>query len=75
MEYSAVFLCPSGGIVRHEETDEVKNILLGEFGSPELAIDTACESFSCQHVLNGVIIKGNHTGGHMIMDTQELATL
>ncbi|MEZ8230685.1 hypothetical protein AB4166_02310 [Vibrio splendidus] len=75
LSYVAVALNSGGGVVRHDETNEVKNVLLGEFDSPEPAIDTACALFNCQHVLNGVIIKGNHTGGHMIMDTQELTAL
>lgn len=75
MLYVAVALNNGGGVVRHDETKEVKNVLLGEFESVEPAIDTACELFKCHHVLNGVIIKGNRTGGHMVMDTQELAEL
>ena len=53
----------------------MKNVLLGEFESREPAIDTACELFKCHHVKNGVIIKGNHTGGHLVMDTQEFSEL
>ena len=33
MEYSAVFLCPSGGIVRHEDTQQVANVQVGDFES------------------------------------------
>tara|TARA_Y100000588_G_scaffold122336_1_gene134039 strand:+ start:1952 stop:2182 length:231 start_codon:yes stop_codon:yes gene_type:complete len=75
LNYVAVALNNGGGVVRHDETNEVKSVVLGEFDSLEPAIDTACKLFNCQHVMNGVIIKGNHTGGHMIMDTQELAEL
>ncbi|MGF1710114.1 hypothetical protein L4C37_05945 [Vibrio kagoshimensis] len=75
LNYVAVALNSGGGVVRHSETNEVMNIGLGEFESPEPAIDTACELFNCQHVMNGVIIKGNHTGGHMVMDTQEMSEL
>ncbi|MCC4783113.1 MULTISPECIES: hypothetical protein [Vibrio] len=75
LSYVAVALNSGGGVVRHDETNEVKNVLLGEFESREPAIDTACELFKCHHVLKGVIIRGNHTGGHMIMDTQEFSSL
>ena len=75
LNYVAVTLNSGGGVVRHSETNEVMNIGLGEFESLEPAIDTACELFNCQHVMNGVIIKGNHTGGHMVMDTQEMSEL
>ncbi len=75
LNYVAVSLNSGGGVVRHSETNEVMNIGLGEFESLEPAIDTACELFNCQHVMNGVIIKGNNTGGHMVMDTQELNEL
>lgn len=75
LNYVAAALNNGGGVVRHDENNEVENVLLGEFESPESAIEVACELFNCQHVLNGVIIKGNHTGGHMIMNTQELAGL
>lgn len=73
--YVAVRLNCGGGVVRHEQTAEVMNSLLGEFEMADDAIQTACAQFNCQHVMNGVIIKGNHTGGHMIMTTQELAEL
>ncbi|PQJ63921.1 hypothetical protein BTO10_03770 [Vibrio chagasii] len=75
MQYVAVVLNSGGGVVRDDETSEVKNLLLGEFDSPDPAIEAACEHFNCQHVMNGVIIRGNHTGGHMIMDTQEFSEL
>ncbi|MBJ2145346.1 hypothetical protein JC606_02995 [Vibrio sp. IB15] len=75
MNYVAVALNNGGGVVRHDETSEVKSVLLGEFDSIEPAINTACDLFKCHHVMNGVIIKGNHTGGHMIMDIQDLAAL
>ena len=75
MQYVAVALNSGGGVVRADETSEVKNLLIGEFDSPEPAIEAACKQFNCQHVMNGVIIRGNHTGGHMIMDTQEFSEL
>lgn len=75
MQYVAVALNSGGGVVRDTETCEVMNVQLGEFESPENAIDSACETFNCKHVMNGVLIKGNNTGGHMIMDTQEFMAL
>lgn len=75
MQYVAVALNSGGGVVRDDETCEVKNVLLGEFDAPEPAIELACERFTCIHVMNGVLIRGNHTGGHMVMDTQELNEL
>lgn len=75
LTFVAVTLNSGGGVVRHAETNEVMNIGLGEFESFEPAIESACELFNCQHIMNGVIIKGNNTGGHMIMDIQEFAEL
>lgn len=75
MHYVAVALNNGGGLIRHTETSEVKNVQLGEFDTPEQAIESACNTFNCEHVLNGVIIKGNHVGGHMVMNTQELSEL
>ncbi|MGF1842476.1 hypothetical protein L4C39_04675 [Vibrio clamense] len=75
LNYVAVTLGIGGDVVRDAETSEVMNVQLGECDSPENAIDSACEIFNCKHVMNGVIVKGNNTGGHMIMDTQELSEL
>ncbi|MCC4861222.1 hypothetical protein AB6D20_026145 [Vibrio splendidus] len=75
LSYIAITLNSGGGVVRHAETNEVMNLHLGEFDTPKLAIESACEALNCEHVMNGVIIKGNHTGGHMIMDTQEFSEL
>jgi len=75
MMFLAVYLNSGGGIVRHAETQGVMNMQLGELESKELAIDKACDHFNCTHVLNGVIVKGNHTGGFMIIDSQEFAEL
>lgn len=75
LNYVAVALNIGGGVVRDAETSEVMNVQLGEFESPENAINSACETFNCKHVMNGVIIKGNNTGGHMVLDTQEFSEL
>lgn len=72
MEYVAVSLNSGGGVVRHAETCEVMNKQLGEFGSVEQAIEEACHVFKCKHVMNGVIVRGNNTGGYMVVTTQEL---
>ena len=48
---------------------------LGEFESKELAIDNACAQLKCEHITNGVLVRGNHTGGFMVCDTQEFAAL
>ncbi len=75
MMFMAVFLNSGGGVVRDDETQEVKMKELGEFESKELAIDNACEDLRCRHVTRGVIVRGNNTGGYMVCDTQEFAEL
>ncbi|MDH6024952.1 hypothetical protein CWN85_08665 [Vibrio splendidus] len=75
LSYIAITLNSGGGVVRHAETNEVMNLHLGEFETLDLAIESASELFNCHHVMNGVIIKGNHTGGHLVMDTQEFSEL
>ncbi|QXO19230.1 hypothetical protein [Vibrio ostreae] len=72
MQYAAVMLCPDGGVIRHEETQEVANILIGDFDSMDDAINQACSELSCTHLLNGVISKGQGKAGFMLVTTQEL---
>jgi len=74
LNFLAVYLNSGGGVVRNSE-GEVMNMQLGEHESAELAIENACELFNCRHVMNGVCVKGNHTGGFMIVDSQEFAEL
>ncbi len=75
LNFLAVVLNSGGGMVRDVETDEIRVKELGEFESKELAIDNACALFSCEHITKGVIVRGNHTGGFMVCDTQEFAAL
>ena len=75
MQYAAVMLCPDGGIVRHEETLEVANMLVGDFDSMEDAVNQACHDLSCTHLNKGVISKGSGKGGFMLMTTQELGAI
>ncbi len=77
MQYAAITLCPDGGIVRHEETQEVANVLIGEFESLQDAVHQACITLNCC-VLNpvdrGIISKGRGKGGFMLVTTQELVS-
>lgn len=75
MQYAAVMLCPDGGIVRHEETLEVANVLVGDFDSMEDAVNQACHDLSCTHLHKGVISKGRGKGGFMLVTTQELGEI
>lgn len=75
MKYAAVLLCPDGGIIRHEQTQEVANVLIGDFDSIENAIEQACSELSCTHLHKGVISKGQGKGGFMVVTTQELDTV
>ena len=75
MNYLAVFLNSDGGVVRNNDTQEVMNLQLGEFETRDLAIENACAKLECNHVINGVLVKGTHTGGFMICDAQEFAEL
>lgn len=72
MEYSAVFLCPSGGIVRHEETQQVANVQVGDFESMNDAVNQACLTLECSHLHKGVISKGEGKSGFMVVTNQEL---
>ncbi|OBT07570.1 hypothetical protein [Vibrio cyclitrophicus] len=72
MEYSAVFLCPSGGIVRHEETQQVANVKVGDFESMDDAVNQACLTLECSHLHKGVISKGGGKSGFMVITNQEL---
>ena len=75
LRFLAVFLNSGGGVVREGDTQEVRTHELGEFESKELAIANACLELNCEHITNGVLIRGDHTGGFMICDTQEFAAL
>ena len=75
MEYSAVFLCPSGGIVRHEETQQVANVQVGEFDSMDDAVNQACLPLECTHLYKGVISKGEGKSGFMVVTNQELEAI
>ncbi|HCG9217582.1 TPA: hypothetical protein NJ716_002306 [Vibrio parahaemolyticus] len=72
MRYAALMLCPDGGIIRHEDTLEVANVMVGDFDSIDQAIEQACLSLSCIHLTKGVLSKGNGKGGFMLVTTQEL---
>jgi hypothetical protein len=75
MQYAAVFLCPAGGVIRHEETQEVANILIGDFDLFDDAISQACSDLNCTHLHNGVISKGHEKGGFLLVSTQELEAI
>lgn len=75
MQYSAIQLCSDGGIVRHEDTQEVANVLIGDFESMTDAVNQACRDLDCSvmHPLDrGIISKGRNKGGYMLVTTQEL---
>ncbi len=72
MQYAAIMLCPDGGIIRHEQTQEVANVLVGDFDTMEQAINQACVDLDCTHLTKGVISKGEQKGGYMLVTTQEL---
>lgn len=78
MQYAAVMLCPSGGVVRHEETQQVANVLIGDFESMLDAVNQACRDLDCSvlHPVNrGIISKGRGKGGFMVITTQDLEAL
>ncbi|EKO3919212.1 hypothetical protein GCS60_000036 [Vibrio metschnikovii] len=78
MHYAAVMLCPSGGIVHHEETQQVANVLIGDFESMLDAVNQACRDLDCSvlHPVNrGIISKGRGKGGFMVITTQDLEAL
>jgi len=68
-------LCPAGGVIRHEDTQEVANLMVGDFDSLNQAIEQACVSLSCTHLTKGVLSKGNGKGGFMLVTTQELESV
>ncbi|HCE1985933.1 TPA: hypothetical protein N2750_003930 [Vibrio parahaemolyticus] len=72
MMYAAVQLCPSGGIVRHEDTQEAASVLIGDFESMDDAVQQACSDLKCKLVRNGVLSKGYGLSGYMVVTTQEL---
>ncbi|MCG7499351.1 hypothetical protein MHO82_21020 [Vibrio sp. Of7-15] len=72
MEYAAIILGADGGIVRHKDTQEVLNMLVGDFDSMEDAIEGACATLECKHLHKGVLSKGKDQGGYMLVTTQEL---
>ncbi|MET2972674.1 hypothetical protein [Vibrio harveyi] len=69
--YVAVHLDIGGCVVRHEETAQVMSSLVGKFEE----FGDACAQFGCKQEMNGVLVKGNNTGVHMIMTIQELEAL
>ena len=75
INYLAVYLNTGGGVVRDEETQEVMNLQLGEYPSADIAIEHACEQLKCTHVMNGVLVKGNNTGGFLVCDVQEFVEI
>lgn len=72
MQYAAVLLCPDGGIIRHEQTQEAANIIVGDFDTMDLAIEQACHALQCKHLLKGVLSKGEGKGGYLLVTTQDL---
>ncbi len=75
MQYAAVVICPDGGIVRHPETQEAANVLVGDFDSMLDAMNQACRDLDCsvKHPLKaGLISKGRGKGGYMLVPTQDL---
>lgn len=75
MQYAAVALCPDGGIVRHQDTQEVANVFVGDFDSMLDAMNQAYRDLDCSvmhPVDKGIISKGRGKGGFMLVTTQEL---
>ncbi|EPM7943092.1 hypothetical protein ACTQ8U_000781 [Vibrio fluvialis] len=75
MQYAAVMLCSDGGVIRHEQTQEVANILIGDFDSMQDAMNQACRDLDCivMHPREkGIISKGRGKGGYLLVTTQEL---
>ena len=75
MNYAAVMLCSEGGIIRDEQTQEVANVLVGDFDSMQDAVNQACRDLDCvvMHPREkGIISKGRGKGGFMLVTTQEL---
>lgn len=75
MNYLAVFLGIDGGIIRNTKTEEVMNLQLGEFDDRKEAIENAKIKLECTTEINGVLVKGENSGGFIICDTQEFAEL
>ncbi len=75
MKYAAVSICSAGGIVRHEDTQEVANVLIGDFESMEDAVNQACLDLNCTHLFKGVLSKGEGKSGFMLVTTQELGAV
>lgn len=78
MQYAAVLIYPDGGVVRHENTQEVANVLVGEFDSMQDAVNQACRDLDCvvMHPHKaGLISKGRGKGGFMLVITQELEAI
>lgn len=75
MQYAAVMICPNGGIIRHEDTQEVANVLVGDFDSLEDAIQQACIDLNCKPLRKEVISKGRGKSGFMLVTTQELGAI
>ena len=76
MRYAAITLGPDGGIIRHEDTQEVANVLIGDFESMTDAVNQACNVLDCsviQPVNKGIISKGRGKGGYLLVTTQELS--
>lgn len=72
MQYAAIFVTPDGGFIRHQQTQEVANILIGDFEYFDDAINQACRDLNCQHLNKGVLTKGEGKGGFMVVTTQDL---
>ncbi|KJF83575.1 hypothetical protein [Photobacterium angustum] len=75
MNYVAVSLGADGGIVRHRKTAEVQAVLLGEFEQKHIAVEQAKAQLGCEFEIKGVLVKGNHQGGWLVCDSQELTEL
>ena len=61
--------------IRHPDTAEIQNEILGKFETEAQAIDYACKTLNCRHIHNGIITKGEGKGGFMVCDAQEFAEL
>ncbi len=75
MQYTAVELNPEGVVIRHSKTQEVANVMVGDFDSMKDAVNQACRDLDCvvMHPLgSGMISKGRNKGGYMLVTTQEL---
>ena len=75
LNFVAVTMNSGGGVVRDKDTGALMVKQIGEFENRDDAIKTACEILDCTHILNGVLARGNHTGGFLLCDSQELSEL